>query len=62
MANAKKCDRCGAYYTESEYSMTIRIVGGCHLSAVFDNNGVDLCTRCVSDFADFVEEFKDVED
>lgn len=61
MANAKKCDRCGAYYEKNE-SMKVSHNG---VKTVIDSvctytktgyiyKDYDLCDNCVNDFINFI--------
>lgn len=49
MSNAKKCDRCGAFYEEKH-----------QMFFVIENNGItikmkDLCDKCEKELIDWVE-------
>lgn len=57
MANAKKCDRCGKYYTPDIESGTLRLVSD---SNIWLEEHVDLCNRCIKDFVSFKDDFRDV--
>lgn len=62
MANAKKCDRCGAYYDKNEYKMTSpsgQIIHSPTYITVHCMNDAyrgycDLCDVCWDDFNKFI--------
>lgn len=53
MANAKKCDRCGAYYDPKEelgevYGVTL------NYGSEYNNETYDLCDDCVAKIREFL--------
>lgn len=65
MANAKKCDRCGKFYTGEEKNF---MLDGIYISGVsFDSacsdysfRHHDLCDECLQKLIEFLEEAKEV--
>lgn len=60
MANAKKCDRCGAFYIDENREVKIRNESFDKVVATrLDKNYVvakyDLCDNCCRDFLDFMK-------
>jgi rRNA maturation protein Nop10 len=61
MADAKKCDRCGAFYMENKVERFDEFNNKCHpaqIKVIGDNGGVisikDLCDDCGNDFVRFM--------
>lgn len=51
MANAKKCDRCGAYYTPSPEIPDMRVA---YHDNDFATKYYDLCEECMHDLQSFM--------
>lgn len=61
MADAKKCDRCGAFYTENIIEVGDEFANICHpakIKVIGDNGGLvrtlDLCDNCQIMLAEFL--------
>lgn len=59
--NAKKCDRCGAYYDKNKKHKTFGRISGGVISGIWmvDRNGTnerrfDLCDDCIGDLKEFL--------
>lgn len=63
MANAKKCDRCGAYYdTNTEHKIKMSLGVSVHVTGMslrIPNNDAfdkyDLCDSCIADLKKFMK-------
>lgn len=69
MANAKKCDRCGAYYMGNFFPLKDEFDNECNaakIKLIGDNRGVieeyDLCNHCVAEFIHFMNPKKEDSD
>ena len=65
MANAKKCDRCGKYYTNSEKRYTVDglYVGGITTLSIKGNSitKYDLCDDCIKKLLTFLDNIEVIE-
>lgn len=51
MSRARRCDRCGMFYEDLAYEVTIREVSYCGRTPIPQ----DLCCKCFEDFKKFME-------
>lgn len=47
--NAKKCNRCLTFYTESEISTSLKIITEC-----YTKQKIDLCSQCTAELNNFL--------
>ena len=66
MANAKKCDRCGQFYDNYPIGNSVGIYNGIRRvrkdefgSIMAERETIDLCEKCMSEFAEFLSNRKE---